>query len=154
MVNVVDFVRSAVWRVDPERPRRARMIALAVFALGTAVFVVAAFVQPSPQQIGTHTQLGFPPCTAMLLTGHPCPSCGMTTAFAWTVRGRVDQAFAAQPAGAALALGTFVTILAAFSTLVTGKTWRVNWVLLPPHRLAAAAVMILLAAWIYKLIRT
>ncbi|MCG3129835.1 MAG: hypothetical protein FLDDKLPJ_00570 [Phycisphaerae bacterium] len=130
------------------------MIALAVIALGTAVFAVAAFVQPNPQRIGTHTQLGFPPCTAMLLTGYPCPSCGMTTAFAWTVRGRIDRAFAAQPAGALLALGAFAATLAAFSTLVTGKSWRVNWILLPPHRLAAAVVMILLASWIYKLIRT
>ena len=34
----------------------------------------------------------------------PCPTCGMTTAFAWFVRGSIDRSWKANPAGALFAL--------------------------------------------------
>ena len=35
--------------------------------------------------MGTHQQLGLPPCNFVTLTGYPCPACGMTTSFALLV---------------------------------------------------------------------
>jgi hypothetical protein len=74
-------------------------------AVGIAgVYVTAAFLRPDPSGQGTHRQLGLPPCAYLVLTGQRCPSCGLTTAFAWAVRGRVDRAWRANPAGAWLAV--------------------------------------------------
>ena len=61
-------------------------------ALGMSlVFGIALWLNPydaegQPRKMETHRQLGLPPCTFYLLTGVPCPSCGMTTSFALLVR--------------------------------------------------------------------
>jgi hypothetical protein len=73
-----------------------------------AIIVLSALLHPVPGGVGTHTQLHLPPCGVMVLTGKPCPSCGMTTSFAWMVRGRVLKAFQVQPAGVAV----FLSVLA------------------------------------------
>lgn len=69
-----------------------------------AVVAVAASLDPAPVGVGTHTQLRLPPCGVWLVFGKPCPSCGMTTAFAWMSRGRWIRGVRAQPAGAAVFL--------------------------------------------------
>ena len=77
---------------------------MALSALGlTAVLVVACYVTPDPRGFGTHTQLGLAPCAFKLVTGTPCPTCGMTTSFAWFARGRFGRSWRANPAGSLLA---------------------------------------------------
>ena len=49
-------------------------------------------------------QLGMRPCSFLRMTGRLCPTCGMTTSFAWLVRGRIDRSWQANPAGCVLAL--------------------------------------------------
>jgi hypothetical protein len=84
-------------------------------ALGlTALFAVAAFLNPyridgSARRMETHMQLGLPECTFKQVTGLPCPSCGMTTSFALTIRGDFSDAVRANSVGVMLAL----TLLAA-----------------------------------------
>src|SRR5438876_11312825 len=89
-------------------PIRWAMVLLAVALV--AVFSVARWLEPSPKGYGTHTQLGLPPCSFAWVTGHPCPSCGMTTSFAWFVRGRLDRSFQANPGGSLLALASAMLI--------------------------------------------
>jgi hypothetical protein len=73
-------------------------------ALGLAgVFAVARRLEPDPRGFGTHTQLGLSPCAFAVITGRRCPTCGMTTAFAWFARGRFDRSWRANPAGSLLA---------------------------------------------------
>lgn len=79
--------------------------ALLAILLMTAL-AVAARLEPDPRGFGTHEQLGRPPCAILRLTGKPCPTCGMTTAFAWFVRGGVAQSWAANPAGLVWAIGS------------------------------------------------
>ena len=77
------------------RPRTkliARLSLLLVAGLLVGVFAAAAWINPygpdgRPRTMGTHTQLGMLPCNFVILTGRPCPSCGMTTSFALLVRG-------------------------------------------------------------------
>ena len=80
------------------------------FALGIAAWLlvaVAITLDPAPEGLGTHKQLGMAPCTFHQMTGQPCPGCGMTTAFADMAHGRVLDALIAQPFGAVL----FVIVL-------------------------------------------
>src|SRR5438128_10589032 len=78
--------------------------AMVLGALGlAAVLGVARWLSPDPRGYGTHTQLGLYPCTFAMVTGRLCPTCGMTTSFAWFARGRFDRSWRANPAGSLLA---------------------------------------------------
>jgi len=72
-------------------------------------FSLARSLQPHPRGYGTHQQLGLPPCSFRMLAGIPCPSCGMTTSFAYFTRGNLVKSFQSNPAG--LVLATLCAIL-------------------------------------------
>lgn len=112
---------------------------------------VAAWLSPDRSGMGTHTQLGRPPCTWPMLLGYPCPTCGMTTAFAHTVRGELPAAFRAQPAGLVLAMGTIVAAVVSLGVLMTGRVWAVNWYRVSPSWVPLGLVLLILAGWGYKL---
>jgi hypothetical protein len=89
-------------RAGEESPRlgaiaRAGLLALAAILIG--LFATAGRLSPDPRGFGTHEQLGLSPCAILRLTGRPCPTCGMTTSFAWLVRGEPGRAWRANPAG-------------------------------------------------------
>lgn len=117
-----------------------------------AVFAVAAFLTPDDRGIGTHQQLGLPPCAAESLFGIPCPFCGMTTSFSHMAHGEMTEAVVVQPAGA---LGFVVSAVLALSLLVAVATGRapVVWKM---HRhsawLYALGAVVIGAAWIYKIL--
>lgn len=69
-----------------------------------AVFGTACVLVPDSSGMGTHRQLGLPPCTFLNVTGLVCPQCGLTTSFALLVRGRIGEALWANPAGPVLAV--------------------------------------------------
>ncbi|MSR44048.1 MAG: DUF2752 domain-containing protein [Phycisphaerales bacterium] len=100
---------TAITAVQPHRagvqlPLKNRCV-LGTCALGAlALLLVAAWLEPSSALLGTHTQLGIPPCTWPTTLGIPCPSCGMTTAFALAADGRCVESLNAQPLGFILAL--------------------------------------------------
>ncbi len=102
--------------------------------------------------MGTHHQLGLTPCPWLLAYGYPCPTCGMTTAVAHAAHGSIRASFAAQPAGAILAIALAATFWAAIHAAATGSLllrafWRSvqGWI-----GIAVAAV--LLAGWAYTLL--
>src|SRR5262245_8044030 len=70
-------------------------LVLLVIATGLATgFGIAFWLNPyepdgTPRTMATHTQLGVPPCNFIVMTGKPCPACGMSTSFALLVRGDV-----------------------------------------------------------------
>jgi Protein of unknown function (DUF2752) len=84
-------------------------VSLLVFAAGFALPLGIA-IALDPYKDGrvwfeeTHRQMGLPPCTFKQLTGMPCPSCGMTSSFALTVRGDLWNAAQANWVGMVLAL--------------------------------------------------
>lgn len=69
---------------------------------------IAVWLQPDTAGRGTHQQLGLPPCTFVELFQKPCPSCGMTTAWAHVVRGGWLSAMRCNVGGALLAITAIV----------------------------------------------
>ncbi len=85
-------------------------------------------------------------------TGYPCPTCGMTTAFAYAVRGQLRSAFTAHPMGLLLAMGMMAgSGLALYSLIVPGR-WQINWYRASPARLVIALLLLWLAAWAFKIV--
>ncbi len=91
----------------------AQRMALAALGLALlALLVTARFLSPDERGHGTHQQLGLPPCTFYVIFQRPCPACGMTTSWAWLLRGELGHALAANAGG---------TLLAGLS--LTGVPW-------------------------------
>ena len=132
-------------------PLRTRGASLLVFAVCAAVLAAAAWMTPDRSGFGTHRQLLPATCTALMLFGYPCPSCGMTTAFAHAVRGDLLAAFHAQPAGMVLAMVTMVVAGVSLNVLITAKVWKLNWYRVPPVLVPVAVVLLVVCGWLYKL---
>ena len=81
-----------------------------LFITPLAVVITATQVTPAASGMGTHQQLGLPPCGFLVVTGIPCPGCGLTTSFAHMVRGQFTGATFANPFGVMLFMVTFFTI--------------------------------------------
>ncbi len=135
-----------------ERPGRPTRALLAAFAVGLAtVIVVARRLEPDPRGFGTHEQLGLSPCAFKATTGRPCPTCGMTTSFAWSVRGRPDRSWRANPAGSLLAPMSLVLIpwLLAVSARANPAPFRT--VEQPLVALAVAVVALTIFSWTVRM---
>ncbi len=141
-----------LFRVRAQEPFRARLMATVALAGCCSLLGLAAWMDPDPRGLGTHKQLGLPPCSSVMLLGYPCPTCGMTTAFSHTVRGRFVAAFHAQPAGFLLAMATAVVAGVSLSVIATGRVWTVNWYRVSPAKSVIAVIAILVGGWLYKLI--
>ncbi len=105
-----------------------------VLAACVTVLTIAAWLKPDPHGYGTHRQIHLPsiagltirlpPCAFHSLTGLPCPTCGMTTAFAHGIRGQFWEAFRAQPFGLILFILTVAAAIDCGVFLGTGRTIR------------------------------
>lgn len=85
---------------------------LAVFALFGLFWLIAT------EKINVVWWLGV--CGFKQRTGLPCPTCGMTTAAAAFVRGKIFEAFYIQPAGALFCCVLVVSAFLAFFIAVFG----------------------------------
>lgn len=127
--------------------------ALGGVALGlAAVLGLARWLVPDPRGYGTHTQLGLGPCAFLVMTGLPCPSCGMTTAFSWAVRGRFDRAWRANPAGSLLVPTCAAMIPWLVVSAARGRPWGTRSLDGPLMIVVVASVAFGLAAWTFRLI--
>jgi hypothetical protein len=118
-------------------PRRDRLW-LAVAGLGLlGLLGVTAVLKPSPLGHGTHEQLGLPPCTFWFLFGRPCPTCGMTTAWAHLMRGEWIEAAQANLGGELLGLLAMVAAPWLLASAAAGR-----WLGASPSGRAAAWVFV------------
>ena len=135
---------------------------LLVIGLGlVTVFGVAFWLNPyqadgSPRSHATHQQLGMPPCNFLVLTGKPCPSCGMTTSFALLVRGDVGASLRANWAGTLIAVFWAVLMVWALAGAIRGRVLVIR-----PGRgeltvtlIVAAFLVLMLGRWVGVLITT
>ena len=117
-----------------------------------ALLLVAAYLSPSDGGLGTHQQLGLPPCGWIMAADMPCPSCGMTTAFSHAADGNLLGSFRAQPMGALLAVLTAIGVVTALWTAFTGSQVAPFLVGLINARLGWAVLGFAILAWIWKII--
>lgn len=95
-----------------------------LFSLGTGIVLVMAiamWLTPDSKGFGTHLQLGLPECGFRSATGMNCPHCGLTTSFAWFVRGQWRRSFQANPAGLLLATSAVVLCPWFFVVAIRGR---------------------------------
>jgi hypothetical protein len=125
----------------------------AVVALACGVVLgIAVWVEPAPTGYGTHTQIiGLRACVWITAADLPCPTCGMTTAFAHAARGRFISSFLAQPMGFVLALTTATAFWLSLYIALTGSPLgRVVLRLWRPGVAWALGTGVLLS-WLYKI---
>lgn len=112
-----------------------------------SLLATAASLRPDPRGQGTHEQLGLPPCTFRVLFGKRCPSCGMTTAWAYFMQGQPLRALQTSVGGTVLAGLALAGSLGALGVAAVGRkpAWR------PSERLivgtALALVALVLGEW-------
>ncbi len=117
----------------------------------TALFVVAACLNPyfadgSARRMETHRELGLPECTFKRITGLPCPSCGMTTSFALTIRGDLVNGVQANSVGVLLAL----FLLAVIPWCVASAIWERPLFVRPVERTLMVIVFSLLGLMLLR----
>lgn len=132
----------------PSRFSRACMIAIAVMPL--VLLVVAAMLRPDASGLGTHQQLGLPPCSMRVLFGVRCPACGMTTSWSHFMRGDWIASFQSNIGGFALALTTIV-----FSPVAIAMSMRGNWLSVKMQRALVVTLLSIAAVagveWTWRL---
>ncbi len=116
------------------------------------LLTIAAWLEPSPAGLGTHQQLGLPPCTFRVLFGARCPSCGMTTAWANVMNAQMGEAVSANVGGTLLAI---LALMATPWLLLSAATGR--WLLVAPNDLifmlvAALFVAVTLVDWAWRML--
>jgi Protein of unknown function (DUF2752) len=135
-----------------ERLGKTTRVLLALFALVLAlILVVARGLNPDPRGFGTHTQLGLWPCAFRETTGRSCPTCGMTTSFAWFVRGKLERSWWANPAGSLLVPTILVLIPWLLLASAQGRSWPFRTLELPLIGLAVAVVALTVTFWIVRM---
>jgi hypothetical protein len=128
-----------------ERVAQALVTAALLGILGLGFMIT-----PSPTGMSSHTGLGLPPCGMLVLTGHPCPTCGVTTSFALAAHGRVGEAFVNQPFGVAVFVCVLGGLIGSGFTLATGRSWAP---LVTVNRVLATVIILAVIAavsWGYK----
>ena len=88
------------------------------------LLVTARILSPASEGLGTHQQLGLPPCTSIVLFDAPCPACGMTTSWALLTRGQILESVNVNVGGAMLALIALAYVPASWYFFATGRSTR------------------------------
>ncbi len=127
---------SRMFNVLNRHPQRwVRMGGFLAVIVPLGLLLLAGRLQPNPTGMGTHQQLGLPPCTTRILLGIPCPACGMTTSWSHFARGQWASSMTVNPGGFLLAIMVLGGLPAAVTAILTGN---------PPGRQAQFAGLLAL----------
>ena len=89
--------------------------------MGAAILLAAFVLNPYPSDRALSI-FGKPipsRCGFRMVTGIPCPSCGLTRSVTWSVRGDLGRAIAMHPLGPVFTLGILLqTVFAGLSLVV------------------------------------
>jgi hypothetical protein len=147
----VPNIYAAVPRAEKLTPA-GRMFAGCIGVACLTVLVLAASLTPSPTGMATHAQgLGLPDCTFLRNTHLPCPSCGMTTSFAWFVRGNLVASAYVQPMGTILAAIAAASAWGGLYIAITGRPVNRLLRLLPSGYTLIPLLLVGVLAWGWKI---
>ena len=123
------------------------------------VFAIALWIRPYDQDgrallLGTHRQIGLPPCSFYAWTKLPCPSCGMTTSFALLARGDVWNSLKANAVGTLLAGFCLALVPWSLASAARGRFFFVGSLERALTRLVIAFLVLLLCRWLIVLALT
>lgn len=114
------------------------------------LLLVGRLLQPASAGVGTHEQLGLPPCAFLHFTGIPCPGCGLTTSVAHAAHLHFYESVVTQPFG-------FVVFLLAVLIIPVSVClihWRIPYSKIINLRVKNLLIYLLIAlflfSWLYK----
>lgn len=116
------------------------------------LLITAARLSPNPAGLGTHQQMGFPPCSSIMLWGMRCPACGMTTSWAHLMHGEIIQSARVNTGGLLLGLLAIVGGPWLLISSIRGRWWLAepdaHWVL----AISGVVMFVTLVQWIWRLV--
>ena len=124
------------------------------FCLGFLLFVllaVAAWLKPNPSGMGTHTQLGLPGCSLFTMVGIRCPGCGMTTAWAYTMKADFTSAIGANVGGVLLCLLSVAVFPCLLWMAIRGQSINNRWFTQVVIAVLVIAISISIIEWLIRL---
>ncbi len=130
---------------------RDRIQYLALIGVATTVLGIARVLHPADKGVGTHQQLGLPPCFFLSFTGIPCPACGLTTSFAHTVRLNFREAFFTQPFGLVACIATALLIPLSFYLMKRRVAWMSFITARGSNKVMYLTIALMVLGWIYKI---
>lgn len=134
-----------------DRGWRIRAIAALVAMIPLSALGLARSLEPSSLGLGTHQQLGLPPCSMRLLLGIRCPGCGMTTSWAHFTRGNWGASVETSVGGFLFAmLAAWIAFLGIRTTL-SGQMPR-SWTQQITLIAAAGIFAVALLQWLQRLL--
>jgi hypothetical protein len=154
--STLDRQTEQVPQAVPVLDQWVRIALLAIALALVAVFGVAFWLNPydergNARRSETHLQMGLPPCTFRIMTGIPCPSCGMTTSFALLVRGDIENSARANVVGTLLALFCLAFIPWSLACVAFRRTFLVSSFERPVLWLVIIFVVLLMTRWLIVL---
>jgi hypothetical protein len=137
------------WRSEYTSQDRIRYLAVA--GSSVALLLIARLLRPSVDGVGTHRQLGLPPCAFLHFTGVPCPSCGLTTSVAHAARLHLYESVITQPFG----LVVFISAVLGVPLSIYFIHRRVPWSKLNRLRgrnlVTYLMIALFILSWLYKI---
>jgi len=133
------------------RARWARLAWGVLALLALSLLVTSRILTPHPRGLGTHVALGLPPCGFLLAFGLPCPTCGLTTAFAQLARFELLASVRTHPLGLPLFALTLVSLPLALRNLMRAESPASALVRMRAERWALLLGVALLVTWCTRL---
>jgi hypothetical protein len=147
-------MRDAVREFENRRSEftgQDRIWYLACAALSAAMLVTARLLHPSADGVGTHRQLGLPPCAFLHFTGIPCPGCGLTTSVAYAARLHFYQAIITQPFGLVVFISAVMSIPLSIYFIYRRVPRSKIGGLRGRKFMAYAMIALFILSWLYKI---
>lgn len=117
-----DCVQDKTTSMPLASKRIGLRITVAIAALiPLSLLIIAGNLNPAEKGLGTHQQLGLPPCSLRVLAGIRCPACGMTTSWSYFARGNWLASMNTNAGGFLLALLSIAMILIAAQIVRHGR---------------------------------
>ncbi|WP_197167670.1 DUF2752 domain-containing protein [Neorhodopirellula pilleata] len=120
----------------PSQAARVRILGAAVAMVLSVPLLTARLLSPDPAGLGTHQQLGLPPCSMRVLFDIRCPACGMTTSWSHFMRGELATSLRVNAGGTALAAVAITVVLMGLKCVWTG-----DWPSMAARKILSVAVV-------------